>query len=246
MAHEINNPLTIILQGIQNTRRRISLELPINQNTAAECGTGLEQIHAYLDARHIKMYFQEIEDAARRAAKIITTILDFSLGDNAEKETIDVNLLLENALDLANKDYELKKLYDFGKLTIIRDYEADLPHVSCLANEIEQVMLNLLRNAAQALVMHPPVDAAPCIHLATRHEPDAVTILVADNGPGIPEEVCKRIFEPFFTTRAVGVGIGLGLSVSYFIVVTHHQGRIAVDSVPGQGTTFTISLPLNT
>jgi signal transduction histidine kinase len=144
---------------------------------------------------------------------------------------------------LAAHDYDLRKKFDFRDIKIVRVYDADLPEVPCVATEIEQVVLNLLRNAAQAMTATMQ-DRPPKIILTTQRHMDQALVSIADNGPGIPEDLRSRVFEPFFTTKDVGIGTGLGLSVSYFIVTSHHGGRLRVASTPGEGTCFTISLPL--
>jgi len=152
--------------------------------------------------------------------------------------------LLDRAVELAGQDYDLKKNYDFRQIKIEREYDPSLPQVECAANEIEQVILNLLRNAAQAAYGWHGNGLKPVIRLRTSLEGDMARIEVADNGPGMEEDVRKRVFEPFFTTKPVGVGTGLGLSVSYFIVTSNHRGLIEVESSPGKGACFTVRLPL--
>jgi signal transduction histidine kinase len=126
---------------------------------------------------------------------------------------------------------------------IERDFDPELGKVPCIANELEQVLLNLLKNAAQAI--HQRDDGTPGrILLRTRLNPPWAEIQVEDNGIGMSEAVRKRIFEPFFTTKEVGEGTGLGLSVSYFILTNNHKGQMEVTSMPGQGTQFTLRLPL--
>jgi signal transduction histidine kinase len=119
-----------------------------------------------------------------------------------------------------------------------------MPKVPCMATEIEQVMLNLLKNAAQAMAEKVSGGMHPRITLRLRHDGDTARIEVEDNGPGMDEKHRKRVFEPFFTTKEVGTGTGLGLSVSYFIVTSNHKGRMAVESEPGRGARFIIELPL--
>ena len=119
-----------------------------------------------------------------------------------------------------------------------------LPPVPCVATEIEQVIFNLLRNAAQAMREQASHDRSPCITLHLRREKELAVVEVADNGPGMEESQLKRIFEPFFTTKEVGVGTGLGLSVAYFIITNNHNGSMAAESSPGKGASFIIRLPL--
>jgi len=121
--------------------------------------------------------------------------------------------------------------------------EDNLPKVNCTETEIEQVFLNLLRNAAQALASAQSEIAEPRVALRMKHREDRVVVEVDDNGPGMPPEVQRRAFEPFFTTKPPGVGTGLGLSVSYFIITRSHDGLMSVESRPGVGTKFIIELP---
>jgi signal transduction histidine kinase len=170
-------------------------------------------------------------------------MLDFSRGGETRKTPVFLAGLLDRAVELAAHDYDLKKRYDFRDIRIQREFDADVGPVSCVAGEIEQVVLNLLRNAAQALA-GDGAEPEPVITLRLRREGSHAVVEVEDNGPGMEEAVCKRVFEPFFTTKEVGVGTGLGLSVSYFIVTNHHDGAMSVESAPQQGARFTIRLPL--
>jgi signal transduction histidine kinase len=153
----------------------------------------------------------------------------------------DIGALLDTSIRLATSDYDLKKEYDFKKIVIERDYDPALPEVLCDKTEIEQVIINLLRNAAQAMAGHPPPHH---ITLRTAVHAKRVRIEVIDNGPGMDERTRRRVFEPFFTTKDVGIGTGLGLSVSYFIVTEQHKGAMSVESSPGHGARFIIELPL--
>ena len=116
--------------------------------------------------------------------------------------------------------------------------------LECDKTEIQQVILNLIVNAAQAMGKHPEQGKMPKITLRTRLDGDYARLEVIDNGPGMEEETRRRLFEPFYTTKDVGVGTGLGLSVSYFIVYDQHQGSMQVESAPGEGARFIIRLPL--
>jgi signal transduction histidine kinase len=245
MAHEINNPLGVILQGIQNTLRRLSPDLPKNQEIAAALGIRLDIIWTYLEQRNILEYLHKMEEAGERAAQIVAHMLNFSRPSQASMVLIDLHQLLDQSIKLASSDFDLKKKYDFRHITIIRTYEAALPQVPCLPSEIQQVLLNLLRNAAQALAEPRENHDPPTIRITTCQDHDYARIDIADNGPGMNGEVQKRMFEPFYTTKEVGIGTGLGLSVSYFIIVTHHHGKIFAESAPGKGATFTIMLPFS-
>ena len=244
MAHEINNPLGVILQGIQNTLRRLSPELEKNHEVAKKCRTDLTHIRMYLAQRNILQYLDGIRQAGTRASKIVNNMLNFSRRSDSEKLPANINHILEKTIELAANDYELKKKYDFRHIEIIREYDPTLPNVPCTHNEIEQVALNLLRNAAQAIADKGEVGYNPQIIIRTRKDGSYAYVEIEDNGPGMDENTQKHIFEPFYTTKSVGLGTGLGLSVAYFIIINNHKGLISVNSEPGKGTKFTFRLPL--
>ncbi|MGB5065280.1 MAG: PAS domain S-box protein [Candidatus Competibacter sp.] len=243
MAHEINNPLGVIMQGSQNILRRIDPNMPQNREAAAAIDADLNQINRYLAERGILHFLEGIREAGSRAAKIVTDMLSFSRRSESRFTLVDLEDMLETVLRLAASDYDLKKKYDFKRIAIERDYDPALRVVYCDKTEIEQVILNLLKNAAQA--MAEDGTSSPSILLRTRREPDTVLIEVIDNGPGMDQKTLNRIFEPFFTTKEVGAGTGLGLSVSYFIITEQHNGRLSASSKPGHGACFSIRLPSN-
>ncbi len=242
MAHEINNPLGIITQAAQNIERRISLELHANRKVSEELGLNLEGIRAYFDKRQISDAIASIRTASSRAAKIVANMLQFSRRADTTMEFTSLAQILDQALELAASDYDLKKKYDFRSIEIIKDYQ-DMPQVPIVSVEIEQVILNLLKNAAQAMTANPP-DRRPRITFRLRCEDRYAVLEVEDNGPGMTEDIRRRVFEPFFTTKEPGVGTGLGLSVSYMIVTQNHKGLMEVQSTPGRGTVFKVRLPI--
>jgi len=243
MAHEINNPLSIILQGSQNIRRRLGIKLAKNRTIAEDLGLDLDAIQTYLEKRSIYNYLDAIQRAGERAAKIVRTMLAFGRSSQGNSKVLcDIHELLEETLELAASDFDMKKNYDFRKVKIWRRY-GTLPSVHCARTEIGQVFFNIIKNAAQAMAAADT--SAPRITIATASNGKEVVITFEDNGPGISEATQNAIFEPFFTTKPVGEGTGLGLSVSYFIITTHHNGSIEVASAPGKGARFTITLPVN-
>jgi PAS domain S-box-containing protein len=245
MAHEINNPLGAILSGVQGTERRLSPSLKKNREVAEELGVDLKKFHEYLEVRGILGYLRGIRDAGQRAAKIVRNMLEFSRKSESVRARHEVSAIMEKSLDLAANDYDLKKKHDFKTIDIVRDYEQNLPGIYITETEVEQVLLNIMKNAAQALSEKEfPNDETPCIWLRTRREGDFVRIEIEDNGPGMDEKTRKRVFEPFYTTKPVGVGTGLGLSVSYFIITRNHDGQFRVESEKGRGTRFIIRLPV--
>ncbi|WP_243312739.1 PocR ligand-binding domain-containing protein [Fundidesulfovibrio agrisoli] len=245
MAHEINNPLSAILQSAQVLRMRLFSETSANLAAAEASGCAIAPLRDYLERRNIPRMLEGIEEAGRRAARIVAHMLEFSRKAESVKAPVPAEDLFAKAVEFCSNDYDLKKKYDFRKIRIDIEIERSLPPVPCTATQIEQVLMNLLRNAAQAMNTDQESGRQPRIELLAHQEGDYAVLEVADNGPGMAEAVRKRVFEPFFTTKATGEGTGLGLSVSYFIIVDNHKGAIEVDSVPGGGTRFTIRLPLH-
>jgi len=244
MAHEINNPLGAILHNVQNIRRRLSPELPRNQEQASELGIDLPMVNRYLESREVPQLLNGIQQAGARAAKIVTHMLSFSRRSNRQLAPCDLPALIDQAVEIAGNDFDLAIGFDFKGQAIVRQFDPNLGPVPCTANELEQVLLNLLKNAAQAIHQRPQTNEPGRITLRTRLSPPWAEIQVEDNGVGMPEAVRKRTFEPFFTTKEIGQGTGLGLSVSYFIITNNHKGQMEVQSTPGQGTCFTLRLPL--
>lgn len=244
MAHEINNPLGGILQGTQNIVRRLSPDFQANITAAEEAGCSLECIRDYLDRRGIMRFLSGITESGKRAANIVANMLEFSRRSEARRSSVHLSELIEKTVELAANDYDLKKKYDFRHIEIIREFSTELPQVNCSPQEIEQVVLNLLKNAAQAMAERGDREDPPRITISTRQDGKFARIDISDNGPGMSEETRKRVFEPFFTTKVVGEGTGLGLSVSYFIITSNHGGLFTVDSEAGRGTRFAISLPM--
>ena len=244
MAHEINNPLGAVIQGTQNIRRRISVDLPANQHTAQQHHVDLNELNAYLEDRGINRFLDNIQDAGLRASEIVRNMLKFSRQAEPVLSSANLKELLEKTVDIAASDLNWQSEFDFMRIRVDYDLDPALTEVPCIACELQQVLLNLLKNAAHAINQRQNQTEPGRIRIKTRHENDQAVISLSDNGCGMSDRVRKRIFEPFFTTKDVGVGTGLGLSVSYFIITTHHQGSLTVDSVINQGSQFTISLPL--
>ncbi|VVO15677.1 sensor histidine kinase [Pseudomonas fluorescens] len=244
MAHEINNPLGAILHNVQNIRRRLSPDLPKNLEYAEQIGVELDTVNNYLQSREVPQLLDGIQQAGARAAKIVTHMLSFSRRSNRQMAPCDLPALIDQAVEIASNDFDLAIGFDFKGQAITRQFDPQLGPVPGTANELEQVLLNLLKNAAQAIHQREDDGEPGRIILRTRLNPPWAEIQVEDNGVGMSESVRKRTFEPFFTTKEIGQGTGLGLSVSYFIITNNHKGQMEVQSTPGQGTCFTLRLPL--
>ena len=244
MSHELNNPLGGILQSLQNIRRRFSPEIPRNREVAQRLELDLEKVRQYMEERQIEHFMENMEEAGGRAADVVGNLIKFIRQPEAGSVAEDIAELINRTLELAALDYDMKKKYGFRELEIVRDYDSELMSVPCVASEIQQVLLNGLQNAAQAISKQEGRTEPGRIIVRTRKRDNTAHIEVEDNGPGMDEETRRRVFEPFFTTRDPGEGTGLGLSVSYFIVHDQHKGRMSMESTPGKGAKLIVELPL--
>lgn len=245
MAHEINNPLASIVQNASVMENRLSNKLNINKSNqlAIELGTSIEVIHEYMERRGIFNMLHAIKSSSHHISDIVGNMLGFARKDKDNFKLTSVNDIVEKSLELSMTDYDLRKEYDFKSVKIVKELDMDLPPINCIPSKLQQVILNILHNGAQAL--HDNGTINPQITLRTSYNSDnlEVVIEIEDNGPGIEFEIQNQIFDPFFTTKDLGKGTGLGLSVSYFIINENLNGNIKVLSTPGEGATFIITLP---
>jgi PAS domain S-box-containing protein len=242
VAHEINTPLSGILQSQQIIEMRLDPDKPLNQERAAECGVDLIKVDTYFKNNEITTFMKGMRDSAITAGNIIKNLLEFSRPHKDEIKNAILSNLLDTTLELARSDYDLKRRYDILNVAIVKEYDPELTEVPCVAMEVEQVLLNLIKNAVHAMTDNKTEN--PCITVRTVKTEEMARIEVEDNGPGIDEETQFHIFDPFFTTKEVGRGTGLGLSVSHALVVDKHRGNIWVESEIGKGAKFVIELPL--
>ncbi len=162
-------------------------------------------------------------------ADLVSSLKDFSRVDRSRNDLFDLNAGIDSALKICNSQMK-------GRVDVVR-YFSKLPEIECSPSQVNQVFLNLINNAAQA------IDGEGVITIETLAEKNAVVVKITDTGCGMSEDVKKRIFEPFYTTKPVGQGTGLGLSI-VFRIIEEHGGKISVSSKPGEGTTFSVQLPL--
>ncbi len=238
VAHELNNPIGFVYSNVATLEdfvRRLRGMLEVYR-AAPLSEAERERMQAEWDARKIDYALkyldamtQGIKEGAERARKIVRDLRVFARSQDDVWQSVDLHEELESSLTLLN--HLLK-----DRVTVHKKF-GDLPPVECIRSQIDQVLLNLLANAAQAI----PGQGA--ITVETRREDDVALLVVSDTGPGIPRDVIGRIFDPFFTTKPVGEGTGLGLSISYQIV-KKHGGDILADSPPDGGAVFTVRLPL--
>lgn len=248
MAHEINNPLAGIMQNSQVACNRLSKEVPANSRIAEELGTSMATIRRFAEKRNVLKQLENVRHAGGHIRDIVENMLSFSRKSSSIRTEVCLEKLIDDTLQLARNHYNPDKGYDFRNLDIIREYGSDIPAIYCERSKIQQVLLNLFKNASQAMGRGSSSNnrAHPTLTLRLNPQKRYVNIEIEDNGPGMTPEVSSRIFEPFFTTNAENDGTGLGLSISYFIIVDGHGGQMAVNSREGEGTRFTIKLPIRT
>lgn len=240
IAHEINNPLSIILQNSQNIIRRTDPFLAMNQARAEQLNIDLQAVHNYLKASEVPAMIDSIRDAGERSASIVRNMLEFSHNSKRNLSIVDIRRLIDHTLVLSRST---QNNAENKPICITTEFHEPLPALQASAAELQQVLLNLLRNAAQALTEHR--SETPCIQIKVYGENNNLVIEIQDNGPGMADTIREHIFDPFFTTKEVGYGTGLGLSISYFIITERHKGSIDVKSSPGKGSNFIIKLPVH-
>ncbi len=247
MAHEINNPLAGMIQTASVMANRLTQDtMPANLAAAAKAGTTMETIRAFMETREIPRMITAIKESGSRVAEIVSNMLSFARKGDTHRYPQDMAELMDKTLELAATDYDLKKKYDFRQIKIVKEYQENLPKVLCEGSKIQQVLLNILTNGAQAMQERKKKNGERqrfVLRLSFEKKKNIVRIEIKDNGPGMVDATRKRVFEPFFTTKPEGEGTGLGLSVSYFIITENHGGTMEVESEPGKGTTFVICLP---
>lgn len=242
VAHEINNPMGFISSNLNTLGKYLekisSFESIVMEKVLSGCGSDMTaslkdlrksmKIEFIMD--DIRSLLEESREGAERVRRIVQDLKSFSHVDEAECKLVDINECLDSTINMARN--EIKYVAD-----VVLDYTPNLPMLNCYPQQLNQVFMNLLVNSAHAIEGHGT------INVKTMLEGDDIIVKVSDSGKGIPPENLTRIFEPFFTTKEVGKGTGLGLSISYDII-KKHGGKMAVESVVGTGTTFTIRLPL--
>jgi signal transduction histidine kinase len=189
-------------------------------------------------ASEIPRAIEQARDGMQRVAKIVYAMKEFSHPDSAEQVAIDVNRAIETTLTVARNEWKYVAEME-------TDFDASLPSVACYAGELNQVILNLIVNAAHAMKGKIKDGEKGRITIRTRARGDSVEIAVTDTGSGIPEAIRARVFDPFFTTKEVGEGTGQGLALAHSVVVKKHGGKIWFETETGLGTTFFLHLPIH-
>lgn len=259
VAHEINNPVNFIYGNIghaneyvQDLLKLLALYERVYPQPSEQILASREQIDLEFVAKDLPKLLNSMKVGADRIREIVRSLRSFSRLDEAEYKVANLHEGIDSTLMLLQ--HRLKPRADRPEVMIVKQYD-DLPQIDCYPGQLNQVFMNILSNAIDALEQHyynlkaeSQEDAAvpfvPTIQIETeRFNLDWVRIRIQDNGPGISQTDQSKLFDPFFTTKPVGKGTGLGLSISYQIIVERHNGKLSCNSVIGQGTEFIIELP---
>jgi PAS domain S-box-containing protein len=255
VAHEINNPVSFITVNItyacdyiQDLLRVVNLYREYYPQPIEEIQTELEEVDLDFLIKDFPKLLKSMKVGADRINQIVLSLRSFSRNDESEMYPIDIHEALDHTLMILR--HRLKCKGERPEIEVIRDYGI-LPPVECFAGQLNQVFMNLISNAIDALesASEPEPEclniSAPKIEICTEmKDPNWVRIGIKDNGPGMTEEVKQKLFNPFFTTKPSGKGTGLGLSISYQIIVEKHGGHLQFISTYGQGTQFIIEIPI--
>lgn len=252
IAHEINNPINFISGNIVHTNHYatdllslLSLYEKHYPNPAWE----IQQLREEVDINFLVVDFPKLLDSmkvgAERIQKIVLSLRNFSRHDQAEIKKVNIHEGIDNTLMILQHRLQARAK---GEIEVVKEY-SQLPQIECCAGELNQVFINIISNAIDALQNEPQ----PQIKISTElkqnslssKQPPSVVIRISDNGNGIPLEDQTQLFDPFFTTKPVGSGTGLGLSICYQIIVERHNGILKCHSQPGQGAEFLIEIPVS-
>ncbi|MBE9052867.1 AAA family ATPase [Nostocales cyanobacterium LEGE 11386] len=253
IAHEINNPINFIHGNISHTSEYVQdlLDLiAIYQQEYSHHSDLVRKKASEIDldflAADLPKILNSMKLGSSRIRNIVLGLRNFSRLDESEMKPVDIHEGIDNTLMIL--EHRLKGKNDIPEIEVIKEY-AQLPQVSCYAGQINQVFMNILSNAIDALeepLTNKKITDKPIIRVRTDlvHK-DRIRIRIADNGIGMTETVQQKIFDPFFSTKPVGSGKGLGLSISYQVVVDKHKGHLTCYSTLGKGTEFIIEIPLS-
>lgn len=253
IAHEINNPVNFIYGNLQPAEGYVSDLLALIDLFCAEfpeltpaLRDRLEEIDFDFVREDLPSLIQSMHLGTRRIRNLVLSLRNFSRLDEAEVKAVDLHEGIESTLVILQNRMKLKP--NATPVTLTKDY-GPLPPIQCYPSQLNQVFMNLIGNALDALETglqtgQLAADWEPAVRIRTQVLGDRVEIAIADNGPGIPAAIQTKIFNAFFTTKPVNKGTGLGLSISHQIITDLHGGRIVCHSQPGQGTEFIIDLPM--
>ncbi len=251
VAHEINNPanfihanLSFISEYTQDLIGLLELFEKNYPNPAEEIQEKIENIEIDFLKIDLQNIIRSMEEGTRRIREIVLSLRNFSRLDEAESKEVNIHEGIDSTLMILQN--RLKKKPNFSGIAVIKEY-GNLPLIECYPSQLNQVFMNILVNAIDALEENTCKnnDFIPQITINTKKASEnAAQICISDNGNGISESIISKLFNPFFTTKDVGKGTGLGLSVSYQIIVDKHGGKLSCESILGKGTSFIIDIPI--
>ncbi len=234
IAHEINNPLNFISGGVnalKNIHKNFYIDLIKLKKESSRISKGINELEQKHPINDLNSVVENINTGVERASDIVKGLLVYSHSKNSKLKSANINDILDTALPLLKSKYK-------SKVVIEKDYDSAIKPINCYPSKLNQVFLNLIDNAIDAVADNGKIT------LTTRQINNAVSISIKDNGEGIPKDIIDKIFDPFYTTKEVGKGTGLGLSICQGII-DNHNGTIEVISSEGNGTEFLIFLPSN-
>ena len=250
VAHEINNPVNFIYGNLNHTDRFVQNLLEAIELYRQRYPEPIPEITNFLDEVDFEFIQQDLPKmlssmkiGAERIRQIVLSLRNFSRIDQDGRKPCDIHEGLDSTLLILQ--HRFKAFGDLPAIHLTKKY-GDIPTVNAYAGQLNQVFMNILSNALDALGdTHEMRDIASEITIITEmQELSTVVVRIIDNGTGIPEDIRKKLFDPFFTTKPVGKGTGLGLSISYQIIVEKHQGSLECFSTLGKGTEFRIEIPI--
>jgi PAS domain S-box-containing protein len=253
VAHEINNPVNFIYGNLTHANNYIEDLLRLVQLYEQHYGDRIPEIQELAEDIDLNFLMEDLRKllksmkvGAQRIREIVLSLRTFSRMDEAEMKEVDIHEGLDSTLMIL--EHRIKAKPDRMAIEVIKEY-GNLPLVECYAGQLNQVFMNILANAIDALeesLVNESIKlTTPQIRISTELiEGDRVQISIADNGLGIPSAIKARLFDPFFTTKAIGKGTGMGLSISYQIISLRHGGSLSCISQPGAGAEFAIAIPL--
>lgn len=252
VAHEINNPVSFIYGNIGYASQYITDLMHLVQLYSKHYPHPSDEVQAFIEEIDLNFLMADmpkllssIKLGAERIREIVLSLRNFSRHDQSQKKPVDIHEGIDSALLILQN--RLKVTSRHSAIAVVKEY-GDLPLVECYAGQLNQVFMNILSNAIDALQegsQEQPALLLPTIQICTKIlDGDRVLIRIADNGPGMTEKIRSKLFDPFFTTKPVGEGTGLGLFISYQIVVEKHGGQLTCISQPGKGAEFLIEIPI--
>ena len=255
VAHEINNPTSFIYGNLHYANEYIKDLLELVRLYQKHYPNPVSEIKIHASAVELEFLIEDLpkvlssmETGAERIRHLVLSLRNFSRLDQAQMQPVDIHDGIDSTLLILH--HRLKAHSDRPAIKLIKEY-GELPMVECHPSQLNQVFMNLLGNAIDALeevqsnTRNFRANFSPTIWIRTElSAPNHIAVRIADNGPGISEEAKVQLFDPFFTTKPIGKGTGLGLSISYQIVVDKHKGTLHCESVVGQGTEFLIEIPV--